>query len=109
MAPRTKPNPEPELRDGKLIVLNVNHPGNESRADPQKYADMRAAMLKVLPDAPPGLTQSEVFAAVKPHLPQATFPAGKASGWWAKTVQLDLEARGILKRTNKKPLTWYRA
>jgi hypothetical protein len=30
------------------------------------------------------------------HLPQNLFPGGAKAGWWAKTVQLDLEARGLL-------------
>lgn len=42
--------------------------------------------------------------------PQDLFPGGEKSGWWAKTVQLDLEAKGILVRdTKSKPLRWWRA
>ncbi|WP_394727903.1 DUF6958 family protein [Altererythrobacter sp. GH1-8] len=32
---------------------------------------------------------------------------GKTSGWWAKTVQLDLEAKGKLVREETKPLRWH--
>ena len=55
-------------------------------------------MWKVLPAAAPGLTQSEIRAAVVPHLPQDLCPGGAKAGWWAKAVQLDLEAKGTLVR-----------
>ena len=33
---------------------------------------------------------------------------GQTVGWWLKCVQLDLEAKGLIKRHGK-PLRWYRA
>ena len=56
----------------------------------------------------PGLTQSEIREAVIPYLPQDLYPGGAKAGWWAKTVQLDLEARGSLVREAVKPLRWHR-
>jgi hypothetical protein len=47
--------------------------------------------------------------AVRPKLPDALFPGGKTAGWWAKTVQLDLEAKGVVLRHQGKPLRWTRA
>jgi hypothetical protein len=38
------------------------------------------------------------------HLPVELFPGGAKAGWWAKTVQLDLEAKGIIAREKAKPL-----
>jgi len=38
------------------------------------------------------------------RLPRTLFPEGAKAGWWAKTVQLDLEAKGILSREETKPL-----
>ncbi|MFK7737970.1 MAG: hypothetical protein AB8B50_18210 [Pirellulaceae bacterium] len=92
----------------KIEVENVNCPGQVSRVDRQKYQAMRKVLLKILPKKSPGLTQAEMFEAIKPHLPQDLWPNGEKSGWWAKTVQLDLEAKKLLGRTNTKPLTWYR-
>ena len=92
----------------KIPVENVNHPGKTTNVDAAKYAAMKKALLKVLPKKPPGLTQSEMKEATKPHLPEDLFPAGATAGWWAKTVQLDLEAKGVLIRTDAKPLTWHR-
>ena len=91
----------------QVTVENVNHPGRTSRVDAAKYAAMRSALLAVLPESPPGLTQKAMAAAVLEHLPEELFPGGATAGWWAKTVQLDLEAKGLVARTDAKPLTWH--
>jgi len=91
-----------------VVIANVNCPGRRSRVDGAKYKAMKKVLLKVLPTEPPGLTQGEMFAAILPHLPQHLWPNGLKSGWWAKTVQLDLEAKKIIVRTKSKPLKWYR-
>ncbi len=90
-----------------IEVENVNTPGRTSRVNAAKYSDMKSAFEKALPRASPGLTQDEVREAVKPHLDEALFPQGKTCGWWAKTVQLDLEAKGQLVREATKPLRWH--
>lgn len=92
----------------KILVENVNHPGLQSPVDARKYHAMRRVLLKVIPKKKPGLTQAEMLAAIRPHLPQELWPEGNKSGWWMKTVQLDLEAKGLVKRTDSRPLTWYR-
>ncbi|MEN7341678.1 MAG: hypothetical protein AAAFM81_02000 [Pseudomonadota bacterium] len=94
--------------DNKIIVENVNVPGHTTRVNAAKYHAMRDAYLAVLPGRPPGLSQAEALEAVKPLLPDTLFPGGKTSGWWLKTVQLDLEAKGHVRRTTLRPLTWYR-
>jgi hypothetical protein len=46
--------------------------------------------------------------ALLPRLPDFLFPQGKTAGWWLKAVQLDLEAKGVVKRaphTNPKRLS----
>ena len=93
----------------KIDVFNVNTPGRTTRVDAAKYRAMRAALEAVLPTAAPGLTHKEMSEAVRPHLPAELFPGGKTAGWWSKTVQLDLEARGLLVREASKPLRWHRA
>jgi len=69
---------------------------------------MRQAMLQALPGQAPGLTQDEIRKAVLSYLPEQLFPGRANSGWWAKTVQLDLEAKKRLVRENTKPLRWHR-
>lgn len=93
----------------KVEVENVNCPGQTSRVDAKKYAAMKKVLLKVVPKQPPGISQTEMMEAILPHLPEELWPGGSKSAWWAKTVQLDLEAKGILARTLSKPLRWYRS
>ena len=91
------------------LVENRNAPGYTHRVDAKKYVAMKKALLKILPKGPPGITQEEMFATVPRHLPQEEFPGGDKAEWWAKTVQLDLEAKGVVDRDTKaKPLRWYR-
>jgi hypothetical protein len=92
----------------RITVENVNTPGRTTQLDAAMYAAMRRAMLKVLPTKEPGLTQDEMRRAVVAHLPNDLFPAGAKAGWWAKAVQLDLEAKGVLARETSKPLRWHR-
>ena len=73
------------------------------------YRAMKQAYLKAVPPTPPGLTLAEIGERLKPHLPQALFPGGAKAGWWAKTVQLDLEAKGIVVRENSKQIRLHKA
>lgn len=92
----------------RVRVENVNVPGYIRHVDGEMYGAMRQALMKVLPAKKPGLTQAEMSRAVLRHLPRSLFPAGAKAGWWAKTVQLDLEAKGSLVRDLTKPLRWRR-
>jgi hypothetical protein len=95
--------------DLKVEVKNINVPGHITKVDKAKYEAMRKAMLRALPVRSPGLTQQEIRDAVLPFLPESEFPGGEKVGWWAKCVQLDLEARGLVLRNRKaKPLRWTR-
>lgn len=91
----------------KIVVENINVPGRKTRVNAVMYNAMKKAMLKVLPEQAPGLNQNEVREAVKPHLPEDLYPGGEKVGWWAKTVQLDLEAKGMIVRVESKPLRWH--
>lgn len=91
----------------KITVENVNVPGSSTNVDYEKYQAMKEAFLKVLPQNSPGATQKQLFAEVVRYLPDDLFPGGKTSGWWVKTVQLDLEAKGIVVREQSKPLRWH--
>ncbi|MBK8543620.1 MAG: hypothetical protein IPL62_08615 [Caulobacteraceae bacterium] len=90
-----------------IAVENVNHPGQVSRVDAAKYKSARAAMLRVLPRKAPGMTQHEMMLAMRDALPSEMFP-GTTTSWWAKTVQLDLEAKGLVTRSASRPLRWRR-
>jgi hypothetical protein len=88
----------------KICVENVNHPGSVKHVDADMYQAMRRALLKILPKTSPGLTVADVQKRVIAFLPEELFPQGAKVGWWTKTVQLDLEAKGIVAREKKTPL-----
>jgi hypothetical protein len=90
----------------KIEVENINRPGRTTRVDAAKYRAMKAALLAALDGAEQGLTQFEMREAVRPHLPEELFPGGEKRGWWAKSVQLDLEAKKVIVRDGAKPLRW---
>ena len=56
------------------------------------YTAMKRAFLRNVPKGSPGLTVAEIEKRLVRHLPQKYFPGAVKAGWWAKTVQLDLEA-----------------
>ena len=93
----------------KIEIENINVPGKTTMVNGVKYEAMKKAFLKILPNSSPGLNQKDIQQLVKAHLPESIFPKGSTSAWWAKTVQLDLEAKGIVMRENCKPLRWYKA
>jgi len=92
----------------KVTVRTPNAPGYTGRVDAVKYRVMRGLVLGVMPARAPGVTQAEMMAGVGRVAPRATFP-GSTHRWWAKWVQLDLEARGVLARELTKPLRWHRS
>jgi len=91
-------------KTGKIDIENVNHPGHVTSVDGDMYGAMKRAILKILPRSSPGLTADEVRERVIAQLPEELFPGGARSGWWMKTVQLDLEAKGLIAREKAKPL-----
>jgi hypothetical protein len=97
------------MSDDKIEVENINVPGRVERVNRAKYDAMRPALLGALPKDAPGVTVKEALAALKPNLPDDLFPGGATSGWWQKCVQLDLEAKGVIKRADTKPLRLYLA
>jgi hypothetical protein len=92
----------------KVEVENVNHPGQARSVDAAMYLAMKRAFMKILPKIPPGMTAAEIQEGVIAELPEKLFPGGSKPGWWAKTVQLDLEAKGVIAREKTKPLRLHR-
>ncbi len=92
------------IKTGKIEIENVNHPGHIRLVDADMYEAMKRALLKIIPKRSPGLTLEEIREGLLAHLPDELFPGGAKAGWWAKAVQLDLEAKGIVAREKTKPL-----
>ena len=116
-APRTPPaqtqgteekggDDAPAALGSRVEVRNVNVPGYRTTVDARKYHAMKETLFSVLPRGEPGLTQSEMFDAVRGRLPEDVFPGQDKAEWWVKCVQLDQEARGAMKRSASKPLRW---
>ncbi len=97
-------NDMPSNTTARVMLENVNHPGNTTSADAEMYQAMKRAVLRVLPARSPGLTVAELEERVLAHLPDDLYPGGAKAGWWTKAVQLDLEAKGIIAREKTKPL-----
>jgi hypothetical protein len=95
--------------DDRIEIQNFTSPGHVQRVDRAKYQAMRDALLQVLPASAPGLTVAEAKARLLPLLPEALFPGGDKAGWWLKAAQLDLEAKGIVRREATKPLRLHRS
>ncbi len=93
----------------KIEIENAVSPGRTVRVDRAKYEAMRKALLTVLPKVSPGLTVAEAKAKLLPLLPETLFPGGDKAGWWLKAAQLDLEAKGAIRREATKPLRLRRA
>ncbi|PZR88798.1 MAG: hypothetical protein DI537_22835 [Stutzerimonas stutzeri] len=96
------------MPDDKIEIENVNKPGKSERVDRANYHAMRKALLAALPEEAPGLAVPDAKEALLPLLPDELFPQGATAGWWLKAVQLDLEAKGVIKRAPRKPLHLYR-
>jgi hypothetical protein len=91
-----------------MEIENVLHPGSIYRVQADKYEAMKQAYLKILPTTPPGFSGAQILEQVVAHLPEDLFPGGAKAGWWAAAVQLDLEAKGVIKRGGEKPVRLYK-
>lgn len=87
----------------KFEIENINTRRNQL-VDRGKYMAMREALLAVLPSEEPGVTIARAKASLLPLLSPDLFPQGKTAGWWLKAVQLDLEAKGIIRRASIRPV-----
>lgn len=93
----------------KIQIENVLQPGKTYPVDAAMFEAMRKAYLASVPKNGPGATPSEIQKAALAHLPHSLFPSGEKAGWWAKAVQLDLEAKGIIRRSPTPPVRLTRA
>lgn len=90
-------------------IENFTSPGKLYTVDADKFEAVRAAYLSVVPSEAPGLTPAQIKTALLPHLPDDLFPGGDKAGWWAKAVQLDQEAKGVIVRGEGSPVRLRRA
>jgi hypothetical protein len=68
------------------------------------YAVARRTILAIVPAKEPGITLNDYLGAVAAKLPKAKgWDRSLSASWYAMAMKLDLEARGELKRINRKP------
>lgn len=92
----------------KITIESITSPHHTERVNRAKYMAMREALTTVLPGDPPGMTVADAKAALLPILSNDQFPGGDKAGWWLKAVQLDLEAKGVIRRGPGKPVRLFR-
>ena len=93
----------------KIEVENINHPGTARSGRPGHVRCDETSLSQGSSRQIPGLTLAQISERLAGELPQDLFPGGAKAGWWAKTVQLDLEAKGLVRREKASPIRLYRA
>ena len=63
-----------------------------------KYAEMRRALLRVIPTKEPGVPFSELVDRLEGVLDDGVYGPDVSRPWFVTTVKLDLEARGLIAR-----------
>lgn len=96
------------MPEDRIEIQNIISPGHVTRVNRAKYMAMRDALMEILPVGEPGLTVADAKTALLPHLSEEHFPGGSKAGWWLKAVQLDLEAKGIIRRSPKTPVRLFK-
>ncbi len=87
---------------------NVNHPDHRENLKKEKYTVIREAMLDALPDGgSDGMPFAQLEDEVRAYLtakdvPSELFPKPGSVRWYCKSVQLDLEAKGLIERLPKR-------
>ncbi len=84
----------------KVLTLHPDGGKSGKRITREKYDIVRAALVGCLQDG--SLTQAELMRCVTETL--RGFQGSPA--WYAETVKLDLEARGVIERMATKPQTY---
>ena len=68
------------------------------------YAVARRTIVAIVPAEEPGITLNDYLNRVAVELPKAKgWDPSLSARWYAMAMKLDLEARGELKRINRRP------
>ena len=90
---------------GEMIQLRHPDPTKRNaRIASDVYVVARRTVMAIVPAAEPGITLPAYLDAVAAQLPKAKgWDPSLSARWYAMAMKLDLEARGELKRINRKP------
>ncbi len=86
-----------------INTSGINTPGKTHQLNAVKYHAVRDAMLRVMTKDASGLTIADIKSTTLTHLPDDMFPSGNKRGQWQKSVQLEFQAKGVIKRAATKP------
>ncbi len=82
------------------ITCETPTPGkNPTRIDTWKYDLVSAAILEILPQAPPGIPFKELPSLVGEKLGESREKVGSMA-WYTTTVKLNLEVKGKIKQVD---------
>jgi len=88
-------------------MIQLQHPDptkRNARIASNAYAVARRTVLAVVPAGEPGITLPAYLDEVAAKLPKAKgWDPSLSPRWYAMAMKLDLEARGELKRINRRP------
>jgi hypothetical protein len=90
--------------DDRVQLRNPDPNKKTTRIAPDTYAVARRTVLAIVPADEPGITLNAYLDAMATQLPKARgWDRSLSAGWYAMAMKLDLEARGELRRVNKRP------
>lgn len=88
-------------------TVQLRHPDpskKTARLARDTYAVARRTVLEIVPADEPGITLDAYLDEVETRLPSAkAWDPSLSARWYAMAMKLDLEARGELRRVNKRP------
>ena len=88
-------------------MIQLQHPDptkRNARIAGDVYAVAHRTVLAIVPASEPGITLPAYLDEVAARLPKAKgWDPSLSARWYAMAMKLDLEARGELKRINRKP------
>jgi hypothetical protein len=90
--------------DGWIQLRHPDPSKKTARIARDAYDVARRTVLAIVPVDEPGITLDDYLGEVAIRLPKAKgWDRSLSASWYAMAMKLDLEARGELKRVNRKP------
>jgi hypothetical protein len=92
------------MLDDRIQLQHPDPTKRNARIATDAYAVARRTVLAIVPAAEPGITLPAYLDEMAAKLPKAKgWDPSLSARWYGMAMKLDLEARGELKRINRKP------
>jgi uncharacterized protein DUF6958 len=90
--------------DDRIQLLHPDPSKKTARLASETYVVARRTVLEIVPAQEPGITLEHYLDEVATRLPKVKgWDPSLSARWYAMAMKLDLEARGELRRVNKRP------